>query len=140
MPLGYLERGKASGSTSLSHAAPGPARFWKRFILCKALPCLGVTHRALPAKLLRAEPMARRLLCHSLPSRGREARNRERARLSRLLPLKASHWLSLWIVHSSFAVRALCAHQRNRNASHRTKRFQKRRGHRPDVLKACENR
>ena len=44
-------------------------------------------------------------------------------------PLKAPHWLRLWPVRSSFAVRAPCAHQRQRNASHKAKRFQIRTGH-----------
>ena len=38
------------------------------------------------------------------------------------------HPLCPWAVRSSFAVRALCAHQRKRNASHKAKRFQRRRG------------
>ena len=48
----------------------------------------------------------------------------------------APHWLCLWVVRSSFAVRAPCAHQRQGNASHKAKRFQRRAGHRRGARKA----
>ena len=71
---------------------------------------------ARPARLLSAQPMAKLLIAN----RGGAG--------ARPPPLKAPHWLRLWPVHSSFAVRAPCAHQRKENASHMAKRFQKRRG------------
>ena len=75
-------------------------------------------HGARPARLLSAQPMAKRLLA----IRGGAG--------AWPPPLKAPHWLGLWPVRSSFAVRAPCAHQRKSNASHKAKRFQRRAGHR----------
>jgi len=39
------------------------------------MPCLGGAHGVRPAKLLRVEPMAMQLHCHSLQGRGRAARS-----------------------------------------------------------------
>ena len=109
------ERERAVPGTGLSQANAVARR------LCAALcqwqgQCSSFGAR--PARLLSAQPMAKRLLA----IRGGAG--------AWPPPLKAPHWLGLWPVRSSFAVRAPCAHQRKGNASHMAKRFQRRAGHR----------
>ena len=118
------ERERAVPGTGLSQANAVARR------LCAALcqwqgQCSSFGAR--PARLLSAQPMAKRLLA----IRGGAG--------AWPPPLKAPHWLGLWPVRSSCAVRAPCAHQRKGNASHMAKRFQRRAGHRAGARKACDH-
>lgn len=128
--LGCAHGGEGKGSarhrpfTSQCGSAP-----FVRSALPMARPMLFLwgAHGARPARLLSAQPMAKRLLA----IRGGAG--------AWPPPLKAPHWLGLWPVRSSFAVRAPCAHQRRGNASLTAKRFQKRAGHRQGRGKVCDH-
>ena len=120
--------GKASARHRPFTSQCGSAPF-VRSALPMARPMLFLwgAHGARPARLLSAQPMAKRLLA----IRGGAG--------ARPPPLKAPHWLGLWPVRSSFAVRAPCAHQRKSSAAHKAKRFQRRAGHRAGARKACDH-
>jgi len=128
--LGGAHGGEGKGSarhrpfTSQCGSAP-----FVRSALPMARPMLFLwgAHGARPARLLSAQPMAKRLLA----IRGGAG--------AWPPPLKAPHWLGLWPVRSSFAVRAPCAHQRRGNASHMAKRFQRRAGHGQGLGKDCDH-
>ena len=140
MPLGYLERGKASGSTSLSLTEPVAAPFLEALcrVLCQCSAFGARTGRALQdcfalgrrrsncfAIRCRAGAQAARPLASMKPQAAQPMVKRARPRLY-------YHWYPIGVAFGlcagSFAVRAPCAHQRLGNASHKAKRFQKRRG------------
>ncbi len=117
----------------LSPTTPVPARLWKRFAECFANAPPWVRARGAHCKTVCtrsackpfAVPLARSL-------RGALANGAimalPKGTPPRRLHAIGQHWLCLWVVRSSFAVRASCAHQRLGNASLKAQRFQRRAG------------
>ena len=111
---------------SFAHRTCGRARFWKRFPVCASISLsFGArTGRALQNGSARSQWQSKCWAIHrrsrgkvceyhnpftAEPKKGRRSANPSPTEGSSPM---AFHWLRLWLVRSSFAVRALCAHQR----------------------------
>ena len=134
--------------------SPGlwPRRFWKRLAKCLAIAVTWGRARGAPCKTAPRSAIGEAMALPFVAGPQEEEREAESGRLVGLArraaprkwffngsqvyrvqtggsPQMVLQWFGLWLMRSSFAVRALCAHQRQRNASQKAKRFQKRAGH-----------
>ncbi len=133
---------------------PNRARLWKRFPVCASI-CFAIgarTGRALQNGSARSQWQSKCWAIHRR-SRGKvrdyhnpfTAEPKKVRRSANPSPTEGSspmafHWHRLWLVRSSLAVRAPCAHQRKSKCFAHGKALPKTRRPRAGPRKACENR